>query len=63
MTSPAFRVPVTAENGFDVVEADGVVFLRVLVCGRAQYAVPQTSTDLRRLAAQLVTAADLVDAC
>lgn len=57
----AFSVVTTIANGFDVVEAEGVTYLRVIIARRAVYAVPQTSAELRTLARLMVIAADTID--
>lgn len=60
-THPAFAVAATIRNGFDVIELDGTTYLRVIAASRPTYAVPQTSAELRKVAAMILNAADEID--
>lgn len=56
-----FSIPATISNGFDIAEVDGKTYLRVIAGKRAVHAVPQTSAELRKLAALMLNAADVID--
>lgn len=56
-----FAISASIPNGFDIVQVDGVTYMRVITLGRPTAAVPQTAPQLRQFAASLLNAADVLD--